>query len=341
MRIQQARGFLNVGRTKFMNQSKLTILLEIILAIFLIFYSKTLLHVTKEFFIHKNFNIKLCRRFHQHEEAFAEKAPSEIPKIIHQVFFNLSDNRIEFMKKFKPYQQTWIEKNPDHQYILWNATMIDELINKSYPHVAPIYNRYRAHWVVRADIARYLVVHHMGGVYADLDVLCKRSMNDLYSKIGDKSVVLNYTYNPIGISNDFFIAAKNSEFMEHVIDGLEQADLIYLTPYVNTMFRTGPMFMLGRYLNYPHKDEHIYLIPQSSIYIDSSTHGRSWYEFDGQVIAIFWDGVSPVQILSIILLIYFIVRLNKLIKVRRTLLRQTKRQVRYRHQYKIPEHEAL
>lgn len=331
-----------VSRAKIMKQNKLVLASVAIGIFFVIFYSKTVVHVVKEFYSHNNFNIKLCNRFHSITE---ERTNEQIPKLIHQIFFNLSDNRVEFWKKFRPYQQTWIQKNPDHQYILWNASMIEELLNKSYPSVKPLYNRYQSNWVVRADIARYLVVHHMGGVYADLDVMCKRSMNELYHQKGDKSVVLNYTLNPFGISNDFFMAAKNHEFMAHVIDGLEEADVFYLTPYVNTMFRTGPMFMLGRYLNYPHQED-IYLIPQASIhaFIDSTIHGQSWYNVDGQFIAIVWNGVSPIQVLSLILMIVFIVRLCKLIRIRRNLIKRSYRQVRFyqpHQKYVIPEDDTV
>ena len=314
--------------------------------VYLVFcYSRTVLHVTKEFLLHGNFNIKICKHFH-HSFYDDSTPPVQIPKIIHQIFFNLSDNRIEFMKKYQPYQQTWKDLNPDHQYILWNATMIDKLVNESYQEIKPIYEKYKHKWVVRADIARYLVVHQMGGVYADMDVMCKRSMNDLYKQIGTKSVVLNYTYNPVGISNDFFAAGAKHEFMEHVIDGLEEADVLYLTPYINTMFRTGPMFMLGRYLNYPHPND-IYLIPQTSIhtFIDSSDHGQSWYSFDGMFIAVVWNGVSPLQLISVILMVIFIYRLNKLIKIRKTLAkRPVKRQLRYYNydfRRPIPEFEEI
>lgn len=314
------------AKQKLKNHSKLVFGISFLFAIFLLFYGKTIFHVTGEFLTHSNFNFNLCKRFHQ--MTHVETRQSVIPKIIHQVFLNVSTNRVEFFDKYESYRQTWREMNPDFRYILWNESMIDDLINKSYPSIGPLYKRYHNVWQARADIARYVVVHNMGGVYADIDIACKKGMNALYTEIGEKRVALNYTYNPFGIANDFFVASKNHEFMAHVLDGLQAADVLYFTPFLNSMFRTGPMYMLGRYLNYPHQED-IYFLQSSQLYISSENQDRSWHGFDGYVIAVIWNGVDSLQIISIVLLIVFIVRLNKLIKVRSKLIQKSRRRVKF------------
>lgn len=306
--------------------SKLVKAVVLLLLIFLLIYGKTVFHVTKEFITHSNFNFNLCKRFHQMTHVEAKQ--SAIPKIIHQVFLNASTNRIEFYEKFETYRNSWREHNPDFQYILWNSTMIDSLINKSYPSIGPLYQRYHDIWQARADIARYLVVHFMGGIYADIDLLCKKSMSGLYGEIGDRRVALNYTYNPFGIANDFFVASKNHEFMAHVLDGLQDADVIYFTPFLNSMFRTGPMYMLGRYLNYPHQED-IYFLQSSQLYVTGDNRGPAWHGIDGYVIAFIWNGVDSLQLISVILLVVFIVRLNKLIRIRRKLVHKSRKRVQF------------
>lgn len=258
----------------------------------------------------------------------AETRQSEIPKIIHQVFLNVSRNKLEFFQKYEPYRKSWRTKNPDFKYILWNSTMVEHLINTSYPSITALYLRYENIWQARADIARYIVLHYMGGVYADIDIECRRSMSELYREIGDKKVALNYTYDPFGIANDFFVVSRNHEFMAHVIDGLQEADVFYFTPFVNTMFRTGPMYMLGRYLNYPHKED-VYFLQRAQLYISSENHEKSWHGIDGFLIAIIWSGVDSLQLISIILLIVFIVKLNKLIRIRRKIIRKSNKSVKF------------
>ena len=284
---------------------KKTTIVGLSLFILVLVYANTLTHVSREFFFQTNFNPENFRTLNR-------SGVDPIPKIIHQIFFNLSENRIEFMKKYQPYRQTWKDLNPDHLYILWNASMIDKLVNESYPEVKPIYNKYNEQWVVRADIARYLVIHNKGGVYADIDVKCKQNLNNLYEAADYKRVILNYTYNPYGVSNDFFAASRNHVFMKHVIDGLNQSDVPYLTPYMGTMFRTGPMFMLGRYLSYPFKSE-IYLIPKRSAqaYVDSSDHGKSWYSIDGKIIDTVWVKIGPLKLVFAVIVIVLVVRYTK------------------------------
>ncbi|KAL4218607.1 hypothetical protein ACF0H5_021197 [Mactra antiquata] len=303
---------------------RLSALIAIGVIIFLSVYAKTIFHLTKEFLTHSNFNFKLCKRFHQ--MTHAETKQSEIPRIIHQVFLNASYNRVEFFQKYEPYRQSWKTKNPDFKYILWNATMIEELINTTYSSISPLYQRYQDIWKARADIARYLVLHKMGGVYADIDIECRGRMSDLYNEMGDRKVALNYSYDPFGIANDFFVVSRHHEFMAHVIDGLQEADVFYFTPFVNNMFRTGPMYMLGRYLNYPHKND-IYFLQKSQIYVSTENQVKSWHGFDALIIAIIWTGMDSLQLISIILLIVFIVRLNKLIRIRRKLIIKSNKDV--------------
>ncbi|XP_045199685.2 uncharacterized protein LOC123553963 [Mercenaria mercenaria] len=317
---------LRAAKIRMKNHSKLVTVISILLGIFLLIYGRTVFHVTGEFLTHSNFNFNLCKRFHQ--MTHVETKQSAIPKIIHQVFLNVSTNRMEFFKKYEPYRRSWQEKNPGFKYILWNASMIETLINKSYPSIGPLYKRYRNIWQARADIARYLVVHYMGGIYADIDITCRGSMEELYNEIGDKRVALNYTYNPFGIANDFFVASRNHEFMAHVLDGLQAADVLYFTPFLNSMFRTGPMYMLGRYLNYPHQED-VYFLQSSRLYISSENSDKSWHGIDGYVIAIIWNGVDSLQILSVILLIVFIVRLNKLLKIRAKLVKKSRKRVQF------------
>lgn len=219
--------------------------------------------------------------------------------------------------------------NPDFKYILWNEPQIIDVINKSYPSIMPLYKRYRDVWIARSDIARYVVVHYMGGVYADIDLECTRSLNDLYREIGEKSVALNYSYSPFGIANDFFLASRNHEFMAHVIDGLPEADVLYFTPYLNTIFRTGPMYMLGRYLNYIHQQD-IYFLQNSQLYTSGKNRDDSWHGHgvDGYVISVLYNGLDSLQLISVIFLIVCIVRLTNLLKVRRSLVKKSKSSVR-------------
>ena len=94
-----------------------------------------------------------------------------IPQSIHQIFFFETSDTIP--EKLETARRTWLAHHPGYKYTLWNKTSINGLIDAHYPEVRRMYDSY-AHWVMRADVARYLVLHKYGGWYVDMDVACKK-----------------------------------------------------------------------------------------------------------------------------------------------------------------------
>jgi len=94
---------------------------------------------------------------------FVHKA--EVPKIIHQQW---KDERIP--NKFMKWRTKWLTlyPEPEYKYMLWTDTNGRELIQKHYPWFLETYDAYE-HNINKADATRYFVLHHYGGIYADLD----------------------------------------------------------------------------------------------------------------------------------------------------------------------------
>lgn len=204
---------------------------------------------------------------------------AHIPKHIHQVFFFITDK--ELPKKYYDAQNTWRGKNPGFRYTLWNTSMVDELIKSKYPELETLYNSYD-HWVKRADMARYLILHQFGGIYADMDIRCRKSMSHLNDTLKFKTSVVIRLTDPWGPSNDFIFATPKHPFLDHVLKGLPAANRWYVLPYATTIFSTGPMFFWGRLQNYPFQDE-IHIVKNVSEYLDLM-HGSSWHSWDGVMI---------------------------------------------------------
>lgn len=100
--------------------------------------------------------------------ALTKSTPSfeaTIPKIIHQQWKN-----DVVPKKFMKWKDKWIQYFPEPEYthMLWTDTNARELIAKHYPWFLQIYDEYEYN-INRADAARYFILHHYGGIYADLD----------------------------------------------------------------------------------------------------------------------------------------------------------------------------
>ncbi|XP_045184683.1 uncharacterized protein LOC123542758 [Mercenaria mercenaria] len=203
-----------------------------------------------------------------------------IPKRIHQVFFFETSSTLP--RKLQKAQQSCIEQHPGYKYTLWNKTMVNALIDREYPDIKDLYNSY-GHWVKRADVARYLVLHHHGGWYIDMDIVCKHSVEELSTEAENKGAsVVVHTTGPVGFSNDFIGISRRHPFLADVMNALRYSKRWYFVPYASVMFSTGPTFLWGRYLNYPRKEE-FNIIENQDRYLHI-LHGSSWHSVDGVVI---------------------------------------------------------
>ena len=72
---------------------------------------------------------------------------------------------------------SWKELNPGYEYKLWTDEDCVTFVRNEYPEFLSTYQSLRIP-VMKADLFRYLVVHHHGGVYSDLDTWCKQSIDN-------------------------------------------------------------------------------------------------------------------------------------------------------------------
>ena len=105
---------------------------------------------------------------------FADGRKSPIPKIIHQT---APEDREKWPEIWGRYQITWQTKHPDFQYILWTDEDLDRFMKTEYPDFYPMYMKYDVH-IKRVDVARYFILYHYGGIYADMDTECVRRFYD-------------------------------------------------------------------------------------------------------------------------------------------------------------------
>ena len=92
-----------------------------------------------------------------------------IPKIIHYTWFSgeqMPDYLIEIMN-------TWKEKLPDYEFILWDAEKLKE-VNNTFANEAFSVKK----WAFAADVVRCYAVYTYGGIYLDVDVEVFKSFDD-------------------------------------------------------------------------------------------------------------------------------------------------------------------
>ncbi len=93
---------------------------------------------------------------------------SKIPKIIHQIWIGSS-----VPDKYKEWMQTWMDKHPDYEYMLWTDQNIGTLGIDLEPYKRMI------NYGPKSDFLRYHILEKFGGIYADTDFECLKSFDDL------------------------------------------------------------------------------------------------------------------------------------------------------------------
>ena len=96
-----------------------------------------------------------------------------IPRIIHQTWKTAA-----LPADFATYAATWEKLNPTWTWRFWTDRDLLEFVAQKYPEYLELYCRYPL-GVQRADLGRYLLLHHFGGVYADMDAECLHSLEPL------------------------------------------------------------------------------------------------------------------------------------------------------------------
>jgi mannosyltransferase OCH1-like enzyme len=126
--------------------------------------------------------------------------------------------------------------NPDYEIRIWNATSAREFFTKEYPWFLPTYDGYH-YPIQRIDALKYFVLYHYGGVYLDLDVACRRSLDPLlaFPAWFPKA-------SPLGVNNDLMASAARHPLLEKMTKGLVTHDWNLLFPYLTIFWTTGPRF---------------------------------------------------------------------------------------------------
>ncbi|XP_045207365.2 uncharacterized protein LOC123559533 [Mercenaria mercenaria] len=200
-----------------------------------------------------------------------------IPPMIHQIH-GFKDSKLEISHVNK--MKTWANYHKNYTHYLWNETSANNLIKREYSYIYPIYKSYGS-WIQRADVARYVILHHYGGWYIDLDVICNSGLHKLVENAYQlkKRVILHITF-PVGTSNDIFGITPRHPYLRSVLGNLYNANRWYLIPHWNILFSAGSTYMWGRYLNFPCKEEFLILEKEQYKQYFQIEHDGSWHSWD-------------------------------------------------------------
>jgi len=166
-----------------------------------------------------------------------------IPKIIHQTWKNtqIPDNWIDAQKSCKAIHS-------DYKYILWTHEDMDKFVKNEYPNFYKTYISYKYN-IQRCDAFRYLVLYKYGGIYIDLDIVCKKSLNNFLHY----DIVLPLCSSDSNMfTNGFLMIIPKHPFFKYCIDQLPNYinSYSYLGKFSHVMNSTGPVFLTNMIKNY-------------------------------------------------------------------------------------------
>ncbi|MFC0601242.1 glycosyltransferase [Streptomyces palmae] len=190
---------------------------------------------------------------------------SSIPELIHQAWVDA-----DVPARWQNWVDSWRRRHPGWEYRLWTDAESRSFLEEHYPWFLPIYDGY-PNPVMRADVIRYFLVDHFGGVYADLDVECLRPTGELLS---GRRLVLGceppaHTRLPSArrrglrriVGNAFIASAPGHPLWAHVhrelvgahtlTDALDVSGPFFLTRALENAPEDGSITVVGPELLYP------------------------------------------------------------------------------------------
>jgi len=152
--------------------------------------------------------------------------PKNVPKIIWQTHNYLYEELPEHLKQVT---QTWINLNPTWEYKYVNHIDREEFVRAEDP---VLYTHYeRLYPITQADIWRYLVTYKYGGVYADMDSVCKAPLDYMLDTLQCGHDLLAASQpGPLYYNNCNYAVDKNSKNLEIIIKNLKDKPYALIPP---------------------------------------------------------------------------------------------------------------
>lgn len=185
------------------------------------------------------------------------------PKILHQTWKtkNVPDYLQDYVKSCQ-------QLHPDYQYLLWTDEDLNEFIHTNYPQFAKAYDSFQAN-IERVDFARYAILYKIGGVYADLDIQCTRSLDEwvnlnvpvLASEPIEHRERL-YNSEPYVLCNALMISPPAQSVWLHIMQNIVQK----YKKSANPVYNTGPMAVTRAFKDNVDAFKHVLFVSACSFY---------------------------------------------------------------------------
>jgi inositol phosphorylceramide mannosyltransferase catalytic subunit len=183
---------------------------------------------------------KKCERKHEH------KRLDTFPKYIFQTW----KSKVTMPDNMAYWHNSWKKWNPGYEMILWDDSDNRTFIQKHYPWFLETYDNYPK-TIMRVDAVRYFFLYTYGGIYADLDFECLKSIDPLLNTCLEYDIILGKMDSLNGsehdIPNAIMISKPKQLFWIYVFNELMENSKLHNK---SVEFYTGPIMLKNAYVKY-------------------------------------------------------------------------------------------
>lgn len=238
---------------------------------------------------------------------------SRIPNIVHQLW--KSNDVRTYSTEIEASRDSWknVFERLNYTVKLWTDDAILHLVKRRYSWILSTYEAYPQN-IQRADIARLLVIHEEGGIYADLDVYpASAGPIQCLQHLGLQAIFAP-TASTLGLSNHFFMAERGSPFLQWALYEAKRrgaASRHIFLPYLQVFWSTGPTMVTAAFRKFAWlhgtlRNDLGLLEDGYSRSVIRHAAGRSWHGSDGQALNYIADHVR-IHILLVVFAFLFTV----------------------------------
>jgi mannosyltransferase OCH1-like enzyme len=223
---------------------------------------------------------------------------STIPNLVHQIWKTADVHTYSIEASYKAWKTSF---GPlDYKVKLWTEDDVLRLIKANYSWLLSTYEGYPQN-IQRADVARLVVIHAEGGMYADLDVYPTSADTIICLQHQGLQAVFAPTGGTLGLSNHFFMAERGSPFLLWALQEAKRRggpmSKRILLPYLQVFWSTGPIMVTSVFQQYVWMyntagHELGVLHEQYGRSVVRHKAGRSWHRLDGYLLNWVADNVQ-------------------------------------------------
>jgi mannosyltransferase OCH1-like enzyme len=135
-----------------------------------------------------------------------------IPKIIHQI---APADKSRWHPIWNRCHPSWKEHFPDFEHRLWkDQGEINEFVRDNYSQYYQMFMEFPVH-IMRVDFIRFCLLHHFGGIYADMDMFCYKNF---YSELTHSLHIIEAPYGEEFLESSLMMSAPKHPFWIDCMD---------------------------------------------------------------------------------------------------------------------------